>query len=109
MSDELLHKEIEEYIVANMPAIKYSLTGRNARDFSLADAPLLSDGSEPYIIFTVEIARGGAAAIGNTTSRRTGIIRAELHLDRDATDRDVYKMLDQITLFLERKNFPPKK
>ncbi len=107
MSDEILHQKIEQHIVDNMAStgIKYSLTPNNPRDFALPDAPLLSDGSEPYIIFRVSIQSGSAAAIGNTTKRRIGIIRAEMHLDKDATDRDVARMADKITPFLERKNF----
>lgn len=106
MSDEAIHKKIEEHIVANMPNdIKYSLTHKNPRDFTLPNAPLLSDGEEPFIIFQVAIQSGSAAAIGNTTKRRMGIVRAELHLDRDATDRDAARMVDKITPFLERTNF----
>lgn len=108
MSDEILHEKIEQYIADNMPATgyKYShLRPEDARDFSLPDAPLLSEGSEPYIIFRVSIQRGVAAGVGNLAKRRVGIILAELHLPRDATDRDVARMIDKLTPFLERKNF----
>lgn len=106
MFDEDLHKAIEEYITANMSGgTKYSLTENNARDFTIAGAPLLSDGSEPFIIFKVAIQRGAPAAIGNTTKRRIGIVRAELNLQRESSDRDMYRMLDEVTPFLERTNF----
>ena len=106
MSDEAVHKTIESYIVATLdPSIKYSMTANNARDFTLAGAPLLSDGVTPFIVFKVAIVQGLAASIGNTTKRRLGIIRAELHLSRDATDREAYAMSDKVTSFLERKSF----
>jgi len=106
MLDEQLHKKIEEYIFSSLDGkIKFSLTPNNPRDFSLPDAPYLSDGTEPFIIFKVSIQRGSAAAIGNTTKRRLGVIRAEIYRNRDTSDREQYRLLDIITPFLERKSF----
>jgi len=106
MTDEQLHKDIETYIVANMPAgEKYSLNWHNPRDFSIANAPLFFEGVDEFVIFNVEIERGQAASIGNTAKRRVGIIVAEIHVDINASDRHTYKKSDILTAFLERKAF----
>lgn len=104
---EELHKIIEKYIVSNMTAsgIKYSLTIKNARDFSLPDAPLLSEGSDNYIIFTVIVNTSTPSAVGNAARRQSGIVRVDCHLDDNlSTDRDYYRMLDHVTNFLEGRS-----
>lgn len=104
---ENLHQQIEEHIVSSMAGtgIKYSLTKRNARDFSLPDAPLLSQGSDNYIIFTTIVNSSTPSAVGNVARRQSGIIRIDCYLSQNlSTDRDYYRMLDTVADFLEAKN-----
>lgn len=103
--EDILHGKIEQYIQDNISGIKYSMNARNARDFSVEGAPLLSEGDESFIIFKVAITSGRSAAIGNTTKRSVGVIEASIHLDKDKSDREQYKILGTLTPYLERKNF----
>lgn len=104
---ERTHKIIERYITDNMAllGIPYSLTKLHPRDFTDISSPLLSDGDDNYIIFTVKLDRSVPAAVGDTARRLTGTVRVEFYLSKTTSDREFLRMADSITEFLEAKSF----
>ena len=104
---EATHKKLEQYIVDQMAAtgIKYSLTEDNARDFTIVTAPLLFEGSDDYVVFTVEVASSGSASVGNTYRRLVGTISIECYIDEDKSTRNYYTIVDKLRHFLEATSF----
>lgn len=108
MSNELVHKKIEEHINTSMgtylSGMKFSLNHSDARDYTLPGAPLLIEGVSPFLVFKVSITEGQTKVIGNTTRSRVGIVIVETYIGKEKSDRDFYKTLDSISEFLERQN-----
>lgn len=104
---EELHKKIETYIVDNLStgSLKYSLVRDNARDISLPSSPLLIEGSDNFVVLTVDINTVTSAAIGNKAKRFSGNVIAEIYVSNDSTDRETYKILSNLSAFLERQSF----
>jgi hypothetical protein len=104
---EATHKKIEEYIVANMGAtgLKYSLTEHNARDFALDEAPLLIEGDDDYVVFTVNVENSGSASVGNDYRRLVGTVSIECYIGSEKSARAYYTIADKLRGFLEATAF----
>lgn len=104
---EATHKKVESHISANMVAtgLVYSLTENNARDFSQVGAPLLIEGFDDYVVFTVAVDNSGSASVGNTYRRLVGTVRIECYIDNEKSDRAYYNIVDKLRGFLEATSF----
>lgn len=103
---EELHQSVETYIATNMDLTthKYSLNKRDARDYSLPDAPLLSEGVDPFVIFDTQISGTVPVTVGGTARRQVGVTRIEIHTPLESTTRNMLKILNDITPFLVSKS-----
>jgi len=104
---ENIHQSIETYINDNMSLtpIKFSLTRRMARDFSLPDAPMLYDGVDNFVVFDVDVSFSGSASIGNEAKRSKGMVIVDIYVQSNTPDRSTYKIADTISSFLARQVF----
>ena len=96
MNNELIHKNLEEYVAANWTDTPYGHRGLPAKNLSLPNQPLLADGSLDYVIFDVIIESAVTITVPSECVRPTGFFAADIYVKEDTGKRQAMKYIDSL-------------
>ena len=96
MNNELIMKNLEEFVADNWVDTPYNHRGLPAKNLSLPQQPLLADGTLDYVIFDVIIESAVTITVPSECIRHSGFLQADIYVKEDTGRRQAMKYIDSL-------------